>query len=259
MTELIRSLKNKKEIRKCVVLTFDDGFRNVVTNAYPIMKDLNAKGCFYVVSDLVGTNELVWTDYVETVIRNQPPGDFQFVFKGETIHYPLNDKISAEHAMRDIKKKLRSIPDKERLEHLEQLKKYQLESVPEEFRMVSWTQLKELDPNILETGGHTRSHPDCENLVTDAELEREILHSKLDIEKNTGTKVSHFCYPAGSYNDNVVDKVREYGYESAVTTNLGFVDTHADRFQLNRITAENNLLRFKATISGSYRYIRRII
>ena len=258
MTELVESLKNKLKIKKCAVLTFDDGFKNVITNAYPIMREFKAKGCFYVISDLVGTNQLVWTDYVETIIRNQPPGDYQFMFKGETMHYPLNDRLSTEYAMRDIKKKLRSIPDKERLEHLDQFKNQQLENIPEEFRMVGWEQIKELDFKILEIGGHTKGHANCENLISETELEREILHSKADIENCTGRKVTHFCYPAGSYNDNVVDKVREYGYESAVTTNPGFVTLYSDRYRLNRFAAGNNMLRFKATISGSYRYIRRI-
>ena len=183
MTELLESLKKKVKIKKCVVLTFDDGFKNVIINAYPIMKKFKAKGCFYVISGLVGTNKLVWTDYVETIIRNHPAGEFQFVFKGETILYSINDRLSAEHAMRDIKKKLRSITDQERLEHLEQFRNQQLENVPEEFHMASWEQIKELDFKILEIGGHTKSHPNCENLVSETEVEREFLHSKLDIEK----------------------------------------------------------------------------
>ena len=258
MTELITSLKNKAKIEKYVVLTFDDGFKNIITNAYPIMQEFNAKGCCYLVSDLVGTNRLLWTDYVETVIRNWPKRDLQFFFKGENINYSVGDKRASENAMRDIKAKLRKIPDKERLKHLEQFSNQKLENIPEEFFMADWKQIKNLDPAILEVGGHTKNHPNCENLDSDDELKGELLGSKIKIEENTGRNVMHFCYPAGSNNDRVVKKVMEYGYESAVTTAPGFIDQSADRYRLKRIAAGKDSLLFKANISGSYHALRRL-
>ena len=74
MSELLAFIKNKKKIGKSVVLTFDDGFRNIVENAYPIMKEFGAKGCFYLVSELIGKSELLWTDHVEIVVtpKNAP-------------------------------------------------------------------------------------------------------------------------------------------------------------------------------------------
>jgi peptidoglycan/xylan/chitin deacetylase (PgdA/CDA1 family) len=259
MTELVESLENKTAINKRVVLTFDDGFKNVINNAYPIMKEFSAKGCFFLISDLIGTDRLVWTDYIETIIRNQPQGDFHFVFQGKTIKYTLNDKISADHAMWDIKAKLRSLPDKARLSHLEQFMNLKLKDIPDEFLMASWEQIKGLDFTILEIGGHTRSHPNCENLVSDLELESEILGSKTDIEKNIGCEVTHFCYPAGSYNDMVVQNVKEYGYKSAVTTNPGFVDQNSDLYRLNRLGISGNLRTFKADVSGSYQALRKVL
>lgn len=259
MTELINALDSKANVGKYVVLTFDDGFRNVLKNAYPLMRESNARGCFYLVSELVGKKQLLWTDYIETVIRNWSGGDFEFIYKGEKTIYMIGDKRSSEHAMRDIKAKLRNIPDKERCEHLTQFSGYRLSNIPEEFLMAGWEEIRELDQKIIEIGGHTKSHPDCENLITDDELEREILGSKMEIEKELGRKVVHFCYPAGSYNDGVVNKVKEYGYLSAVTTDAGFVDRNTDLFRLKRIVTGNDFQLFKANISGSYPAIHKAL
>lgn len=258
MSELLDIVKKKKRTNKLVVLTFDDGFLNVIQNGYPIMKEFGAKGCFYVVTDLIGTDHLLWTDQVETIIRNQKRGNFQFIFNGEKVDYKLADKRSYEYAIDDIKAKLRMISDRERCEHLKQFNNLSSDDIPKEFIMADWKLIKELDPNILEIGGHTRRHPDCVNLTSDKEIEDEIRHSKKYVEEKLNHEVKHFCYPAGSYNDRVITKVKDCGYESAVTVKHGFTDTSSDLYQLKRMGMTGQFLFFKASLSGSYYFLKRI-
>ena len=222
------------------------------------MQEYNAKGCLYVVSDNTGSDTLLWTDHVETVIRSQEQKSFQFNFKGEKYTYTLTDKKSYEYAIHDIKDKLRSISNKEMLEHLKQFISIKKESLPEEFLLANWEELKELDDDLLEIGSHTKSHPNCANLTDDTELEDEILHSKKDIENIIGRKVEHFCYPAGSYNDRVLDEVKASGYQSAVTIRYGFIDRNTDLYQLKRIEALSSLPIFKSRVSGTYSVLKFI-
>ncbi|UCG54648.1 MAG: polysaccharide deacetylase family protein [Dehalococcoidia bacterium] len=259
MTEFVSTIKNKGKFHKNIVLTFDDGFKNVIKNAYPIMQEYNAKGCFYLVSDLTGTDNLLWTDYVETLIRNQKQGSYQFDFKGKKYTYIFTDKKSYEKAMQDIKSKLRSISNTERLEHLKQFGDINIENAPKEFALASWEEVKELDPNVLEIGCHTRSHPNCTNLISDEELQNEIYHSKMDIENKTERKVEHFCYPAGSYDDRVIEKVISSGYQSAVTIDYGFNSENTGLYRLKRVEASPSLQEFKARVSGSISFIKRLI
>jgi peptidoglycan/xylan/chitin deacetylase (PgdA/CDA1 family) len=258
LSELVAASKNKKKITRYVTITFDDGFKNIVNNAYPIMKEFGAKGCFYLVSDLIGTQNLLWTDWIETVIRNQPGKNFQFMFNKNIINYVLGDEASYQRVFEDIKSKLRSIPDIERLEHLKQFNSCRITDIPEEFIMASWEQIKQLNLEIIEIGSHTRRHPNCDALDTDAEFENGLKNSKTDIERNLCRKIVHFCYPAGSYNDKVVAKVKQYGYESAVTVEHGFVDKNSDLYRLKRMMGNVEFILFKAVVSGSYNLIRRI-
>lgn len=257
MTELTDTIKNKGKICRFVVLTFDDGYNNVIDNAYPIMKEFGAKGCFYLVSTLIGQDHLLWTDHVEMVIRNHKGRNFIFNFLGKEFDYRLDDEESCHQAMKEIKAKLRSISDKERLAHLQQFEGYRIDNVSKEFRIVSPGQIKQLDQNILEIGSHTRMHPNCVNLTSDEELENEILNSKIDIERMIGKKITHFCYPKGSYDIRVTAKVIESGYDSAVTTAYGLNDNNSDLFRLNRMEANEQLLFFKASSSGSYLVAQR--
>ena len=256
LSELVETIEEKKSTKKLAVLTFDDGFRNVVENAYPIMEELSAKGCFYLVSNLIGENRLLWTDYIETLIRNTRSREFKFIFKGEQISYELNSTKSRQKAMRDIKRKLRSVSDTERQEHLRQFDD-NLEDIPKEFLFADWDQIRTLNRAILEVGSHTRNHPDCRGLVSDLEFENELMNSKKDIEQRIGCGVAHYCYPgSSSFDERVIIRVNEYvkryGYASATTTIPGLNDQNSDPYTLKRIVATENFLLFKAETSGSY-------
>lgn len=259
MSELVDALKSKKKVGKFVVLTFDDGFRNVVKNAYPIIRECGARGCFYLVFSLIGSNQLLWTDHIETVVRNSEAGEFQFTFKGQEIIYKLDTKESYEKAMQDIKDRLRTISDKERKEHIQQFADRKINNVPDEFYFSNWEQIENCDKRILEMGSHTVNHPNCANLSSDAELENEIRNSRIEIGEKIGYEVNHFCYPAGSYDDRVIECVKKYGYASATTIIPGFNDAKTDLYQLRRVFVGEDFNLFKANMSGSYFFISRLI
>ena len=81
---------------------------------------------------------------------------------------------------------------------------------------MSEDQVKELAKNH-EIGSHSYSHPSMARL-SDYYLEREMKQSKDDLESLVGRKIVSFCYPAGKYDDKAVEKLKEYGYKIAVTT-----------------------------------------
>ncbi|SHJ74076.1 Polysaccharide deacetylase [Clostridium cavendishii DSM 21758] len=57
MDELYGFLKEEKEVpEKSVVLTFDDGYKDNYTNAFPILKKFNFKATIYVISDSIEDN-----------------------------------------------------------------------------------------------------------------------------------------------------------------------------------------------------------
>lgn len=47
-------INNKKFPRKAVVITFDDGYDNVYTNAFPVIKEFDAKGTVFVITSKIG-------------------------------------------------------------------------------------------------------------------------------------------------------------------------------------------------------------
>ena len=260
LSELVTRLKSGLSVGRLAVLTFDDGFRNVVRHAYPIMKEYDARGCFFVVSNFVGHRTLLWTDLVETWIRAHAPEPLHIEINGAIVRYPLDTRSRVHAAMVDVKSKLRKLPNQERIRWMEDTGmtcgKY-IDQAPEEFAPADWQELQTLDASVLEIGSHTQNHPNCDTIQSRDELEMEIAGSKLEIEKRLCRRIDHFCYPAGAFNPATIEAVRNAGYVSAVTTNQGFARPGSDLFTLNRISGDGDLMRFRSVVSGSLPWLRR--
>jgi len=255
LTELLRALEEERDERKLATISLDDGFENVVTNAYPIMRELDAKGCVYVCSDLIGSERLLWPDEINAVLQTHPEPTFRFRFRQREIIYNLEADDLRNAAVADVRQRLRMLSNRERFEHLQQFHDHAVPEWSSEFRFPSWAQLRELDRGVLEVAAHTRTHADCVSLASEEELEDELVRSKEEIERQMGCSVPHFAYPFGSYDDRVLAYVRNAGYESAVSTMAGFNDAKSDRYQLKRMCGGGDFMGFKASASGSAKVV----
>lgn len=85
--------------------------------------------------------------------------------------------------------------------------------------LMTWDQVKELADAGVEFGSHTVNHPDLTQLPP-ADLEHELSESRREIERRTGRKAAHFCYPYGKWNRAVRDATMRH-YVSACTTIAG--------------------------------------
>jgi len=89
--------------------------------------------------------------------------------------------------------------------------------------------------NGHEIAVHTLTHPNLCNL-SDAELSKELLGDKKNIESLFNTRVSGMAYPYGTYSDSIVDTLKANGFKYARTVE----SNHSFDIQMD-------LLRFKPT------------
>lgn len=99
---------------------------------------------------------------------------------------------------------------------------------------LSQKHLLELLENGWEIGCHTVNHIDLTNANSRA-LAVEVKEAKNMLEDMFNTKVISFCYPAGKYDAQVVDKVDKVDYQFALTTNYGRADLFGNQLLLSRI------------------------
>lgn len=84
-----------------------------------------------------------------------------------------------------------------------------------------------------ELASHSITHPDLPS-TSEAQLEDEMVRSRRILEREFGSPVTNFCYPAGRYDERVIAAVREAGYRSATSTEPGLARP-SDRWSLDRI------------------------
>ncbi|HEX8888941.1 MAG TPA: polysaccharide deacetylase family protein [Pyrinomonadaceae bacterium] len=99
---------------------------------------------------------------------------------------------------------------------------------------LSVDQLRELSDSGFEIGSHSLTHSYLHDLKTD-EIRAEVSGSKERLEEITGKRIAHFSCPGGRWDKRVSEIVREAGYDSLVTSQIGTNTPETDSFRLSRV------------------------
>lgn len=91
-----------------------------------------------------------------------------------------------------------------------------------------------LAQNGMEIGSHTYSHIDLTK-ASSQQLKKELLDSKTLLEELTKKPIDFLCYPAGKFNSQVITEAEKYGYQAAVTTQMGKASVSQSPLQWKRV------------------------
>jgi glycosyltransferase involved in cell wall biosynthesis/peptidoglycan/xylan/chitin deacetylase (PgdA/CDA1 family) len=260
--EGVRRLANGDPLDRTVTLTFDDGFLNVVQLAYPVMRRLNLKGCLFVIADLVDKDQLLWTDKIDVICRWHQGSELEFRLPHGRLHFRLDNDHAVNEAIHTIKRSFRTLPDAQRRQVCKQLEelfaKVDDGFVPDDFRLARLDELRSLDPQVMEIGNHTMSHPQLKQVGNVSSLRWEIGEAKAKLESWMQRPITHFCYPAGDYGAEVITEVKQAGHHSGLTVRYGVNRPEVSPFELRRLVLPPDLARFKCRISGLEGRLQRI-
>lgn len=230
-------------------ILFDDGYLDNYTLAFPVLKKLEIPACIYLTAGLIGTNELLWPDQIETMLLRTGkreislPGSDQIIgLQGFQERVQANNRISSY---------LKSVGNDEKNEIIEELKSMTGVAPDRESRMMlGWEEVREMHRCGIVFGAHTMTHPILTRMPLE-EAKREIRESKETIEKNLGARVRHFAIPNGEDKD-FSDELRDYclkiGLETVATANWGFVKGKNDLGAMRRLGAVPPLYNFASQL-----------
>ena len=201
-------------------IVFDDGVRNNITVAYPILRALGVPATFFVCPGLIEERKWIWTrearrrlQFAAPQVRADlartlgAPNDIeQFMLWMK--HLQLADRANAEAALRHATQTF--TPSEEDRDA---------------FDLADWSELRTLDPAVVSIGSHSMTHPILP-MLSDAAIEVELRESRRVLEARLDRAVEFFSYPDGGVDWRVLAAARRH-YRGAVAHSSGMpLDTH---------------------------------
>lgn len=244
LDEGLRRLRGADLEEPTACITFDDGYANTFTTAFPVLRRYAAPATVYLVTALVGTDRRLWTTRVEYAIRDT---DLPELRVGDPKIDGLLGRSSAERreSARRIKERLKRVDDRRRLQLIEHVFDQAGESRRslDQHRLLSREELEDFDRDGLVTfGAHTRSHPILSRL-SDARLREEINRSVQDVRRLRNVS-NTFAYPNGrpeDYDRRARRTLAEAGVDAGLTTVEGHGRPTSDPYDAPRIVVGGDM------------------
>jgi peptidoglycan/xylan/chitin deacetylase (PgdA/CDA1 family) len=209
-----------------VCITFDDGYRDNLTVAAPILERYRLPATLFLATGLVERGENQWSDTLHSLSRKD-------------LHAQL---LEASHAER--MRVLAALPPVANAPRL----------------MLDWEDVRTLVRNHprFEIGGHTRDHLDLTRHPGEARAQVE--GCRADLRRELGIDARHFSYPYGRWDGATRQAVIDAGWSSAVAADTkGHIGPATDRYAMPRVEAPRSMTRFAFKTSSSFRGIVSIL
>ena len=211
----------------CMVLTFDDGYRNNLTHALPILSKYRAPATIFLSTGHITQREPFWYDRMDYAIQRLPK-NHEIQLDSRVIKFIQGNRLSLAAAFKELRYALKGNPDNysntliKINEIVAELEDQAEQSLRDIFEADAWTSLMTWDE--VETavqqgvtfGSHTVDHVLLGKMEEDM-IREQLIVSRETIEKYTGIQCQFLCYPDGSFSSQVCNIAEQCGYKSAVT------------------------------------------
>jgi peptidoglycan/xylan/chitin deacetylase (PgdA/CDA1 family) len=241
MDDIVAARSGSKRLpARAFAVTFDDGFRNNLAVAAPILSARRVPATFYVTSRFVTEDARSWTDIIEQAVEAAPSCALELPWLGIAGHYgTLEERIGLLDEIRRVVKARRDLdPYAVAAEIARQLEASEMPADPQLDRKLTWAEVQSLAADPLFTvGGHGHTHRIL-SFLEPAELEEELRASIDALAHQIGRPLRHYSYPEGlahCYSDAVIEALLRRGIVCAPTAEPGVNTPRDDLFRLRRI------------------------
>ena len=248
MEDIIDSIKNQTPLpEKALLLTFDDGYIDHFEYVFPLLKQRNLQGSFFIPGSPLKDHTLLDVNKVHFILACteieklvEDLKDKMDYHRSEEFQYPATHKLWNEYAIATrfdnketifFKRMLQTVlPEKIRNIIVDELfKKYvgvDEKTMSKELYM-SHEQLKIMKDEGMFIGVHGYKHYWLANL-TSQQMKQDILDSLQVLKDYIDSNQWVMNYPNGNYNDDVIDFIKSKGAILGLSTITNTADLNND-------------------------------
>lgn len=254
--EAFNKLHRKEKLnKKYLTISFDDGFKNNLTTALPLLEKYDVPTTFFISSICINDNEYsyLWSEITSAL---------NYFYKDNAVE--ISDMIFKSLYCKEkdiyLPDFIKSLPYDERDELLNSIeKKYELkiklETLPEEiWKLLNKNELIELSKSkIVTIGSHGHRHFNLAEITPEAAKE-ELHTSKKLLSNLLQSEIDLIAYPDGSYNENIKNTAEKLGYTGQFAVTYKHPADNSDKRIMNRhgisstTTFESNMLSLNKAI-----------
>jgi peptidoglycan/xylan/chitin deacetylase (PgdA/CDA1 family) len=239
---------------RSVMVTFDDGYRDFLDTAWPVLQNLHVPATLFVVTDHLSPGEQsFWWDQLYQAFSQT---------EREELHLPSVGRWSLRgpergRAFTEAKRYLQQINHHQAMSLAKRILET-LEVPPKTDRtLLTWQDVRHLSACGLYIGAHTRSHPILSR-VTLKEAQQEIIGAQKDLGRELEQTWPVFAYPSGHPADlgpELTSVLHEAGFEVAMTMIEGhnvMGRTHPLRLKRVGMAPHLSMAEFRLVLTGVY-------
>ena len=205
-------------------VAFDDGYRDVYENAFPLLVKKGIPATVFVVTGMVGTQQMQIHDKLYLLLKSaflnarQTSRQVVEILQNAGIEVPKMEWISRMQpaAFPVMAALIDGVPQAQANRLIEVLEaRFGIGTGRlDELSSLSWEMLREMQSAGMTIGSHTRSHALLTNESNETVIE-ETARSRRDLENELGVAVQQFAYPDGRHNADATAAVAAAGYRFA--------------------------------------------
>lgn len=223
--------------RQKVALTFDDGWSDTYTHAYPLLLRYRLPATVFICPGLMSVGQLLPEERFVRIWRWCARHDHTRLLLRDLRKWGLNGGESlVRQTWSGLLKQLALNAKLLMLSHLENTY-----NVPERKgrQFLTWDEVNIMRRNNISFGSHTLHHATLTAeqypcLGEELKKSRDILEFRLQEE------IRYLAYPNGAYDKRVIEAARQAGYSHCFTTEQGGFKRKANRFAIPRINIDDS-------------------
>ncbi|MBX9823649.1 MAG: polysaccharide deacetylase family protein [Xanthobacteraceae bacterium] len=235
-----------------VCITFDDGYRDNLEYAYPILRYHRIPFAIFVASDFADWCGHLWWSTLESVVSENDR--MTITIEGAPRTFVCRGVAEKDATMRAIHQIMSRLPHEAEVQALAELAAMKgIDTAANcSAACMSWKELSGLAADPLVTiGAHTVSHPHLRKLAPEA-ARREMEAGAARVESMLGVQPRHLAYPFGdasAVGPREFACAAELGFKTALTTRPGVLSA-GDRNHLTSLP--------RISVNGDYQRLRHL-
>ena len=250
--------------RRIATVLFDDGYKDNIEFAAPILKKFKCPASFYVVTDCIDRNIPTWTYIVDNIFQKTKKEKLELSYEFVPEKFKsvcLNNECEQNPMIKEVKPWLKRLSNPQRVLIVQSLLD-QCDDVPiPGNKMMGWKDVCQLAAEGFIIGSHSHTHPLLASLQSETEIADELRISGKRIQEETGKFPLTISYPNGSFDERVIRLSANEGYKYGQAVEQKFFDTaKINDFKIPRVELyQEPWWKVRMRISGMYGRIKKIL